>query len=289
MALHRNIGPFDTTAIGIGEMGLTIEGYPSHEQGLKTIHAALDAGSRMIDTAWSYYAPGGEEQTGEKLTREALDTWDGPRKEVLVATKVGLRRDFDENGKPIWPRDGKPEHVIAYGKQSAQALGVDAIDLLYMHRHDPEVPYNESIEGIKELLDEGVARYAGVSNVTIEQLDIARGILGDKLIAVQNQFSPIHRETRDTLDYCAKLGLAFVCWSPLGGFRHPYDERLLDTFRKVAATHGVSWQQVVLAWELAQGEHMFVIPGCHRPATIVDSLKADRLELTPEELAALNQ
>ena len=158
-----------------------------------------------------------------------------------------------------------------------------------MHRHDPEVPYNESIEGIKELLDEGVARYAGVSNVTIEQLDIARGILGDKLIAVQNQFSPIHRETRDTLDYCAKLGLAFVCWSPLGGFRHPYDERLLDTFRKVAATHGVSWQQVVLAWELAQGEHMFVIPGCHRPATIVDSLKADRLELTPEELAALNQ
>ena len=288
MTMYRNIGPFHTTAIGIGEMGLTIEGYPSHEQGLETIHAALDAGARMIDTAWSYYAPGEEEQTGEKLTREALETWNGPKDEVLVATKVGLRRDFDEEGKPIWPRDGKPEHLIAYGKQSALALGVDTIDLLYMHRHDPEVPYDESIEAIKQLLDEGVAQYAGVSNVTIEQLDIARSILGDRLIAVQNQFSPIHLDTRDVLDYCAKLGLAFVCWSPLGGFRHPYDQHLFDPFRAVAADHNVSWQQVVLAWELAQGEHMFVIPGCHRPATILDSLKAGDLELTDEELGRLS-
>ncbi|NMN00205.1 aldo/keto reductase [Bifidobacterium sp. DSM 109958] len=287
MTLHRSIGTFDTTAIGIGEMGLTIEGYPSHEQGLRTIHAALDAGARMIDTAWAYYAPGEEEQTGEKLTREALETWHGPRDEVLVATKVGLRRAFDEDGRPIWPRDGKPEHLIAYGKQSALALGVDTIDLLYMHRHDPEVPYGESIEAIRELLDQGVARYAGVSNVTIEQLDIARGILGDRLIAVQNQFSPVHLDTRDVLDYCARLGLAFVCWSPLGGFRHPYDEHLFDPFRRVAAAHDVSWQQVTLAWELAQGEHMFVIPGCHRPATILDSLKAADLELAPEELAQL--
>ena len=288
MTLRRNIGPFETTAIGIGEMGLTIEGYPSHEQALETIHAGLDAGSRMIDTAWAYYAPGEEEQTGEKLTREALDSWNGPRDEVLVATKIGLRRDFDENGKPIWPRDGKPEHLLEYGKQSAMALGVDTIDLLYMHRHDPEVPYNESIEAVHQLLDEGVARYAGVSNVTIEQLDIARGILGDRLIAVQNQYSPIHRETRDTLDYCAKLGLAFVCWSPLGGFRHPYDEHLFDPFREVAAARGVSYQQVTLAWELAQGDHMFVIPGCHRPATFLDSYKAGDLTLTDEELAKLN-
>lgn len=288
MALHRNIGPFDTTAIGLGEMGLTIEGHPDHAKGLETIHAALDAGCRMIDTAWSYYAPGEDEQTGERLTREALETWNGPRDEVLVATKVGLRRDFDADGKPIWPRDGRPEHVIAYGKQSAMALGVDTIDLLYMHRHDPEVPYGESIEGIRTLLDEGVARWAGVSNVTIEQLDIARSILGDRLVAVQNQFSPIHRETRDTLEYCAKLGLAFVCWSPLGGFRHPYDEHLFDPFRQVAAERGVSYQQVTLAWELAQGDHMFVIPGCHRPETFLDSFAADGLELTDEELALLN-
>ncbi|KFI91822.1 putative oxidoreductases (related to aryl-alcohol dehydrogenases) [Bifidobacterium saguini DSM 23967] len=287
MALFRNLGPFSTTAIGHGEMPLTIENNRGHEVGLETLHASLDAGCRHIDTAWAYYTPGQEEQTGEKLVREALATWKGPRNEVTVATKIGLRRVWGENGEPLWPRDGKPEHLIEYGKQSAMALGVDTIDLLYLHRHDPEVPYNESIEALKQLVDEGVARVAGVSNASIEQIDIARSILGDKLVAVQNQYSPVHLETQDTLDYCAKLGLAFVCWSPLGGYRHPYDESKFDSFREVAAAHGVSYQQVVLAWELAKGNHMFVIPGAHRPETILDSLKADQLELSPEELAKL--
>lgn len=285
--LHRNLGPFNTTAIGHGEMPLTIENNRGHDIGIETLHASLDAGCRHIDTAWAYYTPGEEEQTGEKLVREALETWNGPKDEVLVATKIGLRRAYDEEGKPIWPRDGKPEHLIRYGKESAMALGVDTIDLLYMHRHDPEVPYNESIEALKQLVNEGVAQYAGVSNVSIEQLDIARGILGDKLIAVQNQYSPIHLDTQDTLDYCAKLGLAFVCWSPLGGYRHPYDESKFDPFRKVAAKHGVSYQQVVLAWELAKGDHMFVIPGAHRPETILDSLKAGELKLDDEDFATL--
>ena len=178
MTLFRNLGPFHTTAIGHGEMPLTIENNRGHDVGIETLHASLDAGCRHIDTAWAYYTPGEEEQTGEKLVREALDTWKGPREEVTVATKVGLRRAWDGD-KPIWPRDGKPEHLIEYGKQSAQALGVDSIDLLYLHRHDPEVPYNESCEGIKALLDQGVAQWAGVSNVSIEQLKIAQEILGD--------------------------------------------------------------------------------------------------------------
>ena len=287
MALFRNLGPFSTTAIGHGEMPLTIENNRGHDVGIETLHASLDAGCRHIDTAWAYYTPGEEEQTGEKLVREALATWHGPKDEVTVATKIGLRRVWGEHGEPLWPRDGKPEHLIEYGKQSALALGVDTIDLLYLHRHDPEVPYNESIEALKQLVDEGVARVAGVSNASIEQIDIARSILGDKLVAVQNQYSPIHLETQDTLDYCAKLGLAFVCWSPLGGYRHPYDESKFDPFREVAAAHNVSYQRVVLAWELAKGDHMFVIPGAHRPETILDSLKADQLELTPEELATL--
>ena len=211
MTLFRQLGPFSTTAIGHGEMPLTIENNRGHEVGIETLHASLDAGCRHIDT----------------------------------------------------------------------------IDLLYFHRPDPKVPYSESVEAIKQLVDEGVAREAGISNASIEQIDIARGILGDKLVAVQNQYSPIHLDTQDTLDYCAKVGLAFVCWSPLGGYRHPYDETKFDPFREVAAAHGVSYQQVVLAWELAKGDHVFVIPGAHRPETILDSLKADQLELTPEELAKL--
>ena len=286
MVMHRNLGPFDTTAIGLGEMPLTIENNLGWAKGIETIHAALDAGCRHIDTAWSYYCSGGEEQTGEKLVREAMDSWKGPKDEVLIATKVGHYRNFTD-GVPTWGKDGKPEHLIRYAKQSAQTLGVDTIDLLYFHRPDPEVPYNESCEAIRQLLDEGVARWAGISNASVEQIDIAREVLGDRLMAVQNQYSPIYLDTQDTLEHCAKLGIAFVCWSPLGGFRKPKDESKFDPFRKVAAAHGVSYQQVVLAWELVKGDHMFVIPGAHRPETILDSLNAGDLELTDEELAKL--
>ena len=286
MVMHRNLGPFDTTAIGLGEMPLTIENNLGWAKGIETIHAALDAGCRHIDTAWSYYCSGGEEQTGEKLVREAMDSWKGPKDEVLIATKVGHYRNFTD-GVPTWGKDGKPEHLIRYAKQSAQTLGVDTIDLLYFHRPDPEVPYNESCEAIRQLLDEGVARWAGISNASVEQIDIARDVLGDRLVAVQNQYSPIYLDTQDTLEHCAKLGIAFVCWSPLGGFRKPKDESKFDPFREVAAAHGVSYQQVALAWELAKGDHMFVIPGAHRPETILDSLNAGDLELTDEELAKL--
>lgn len=286
MVMHRNLGPFDTTAIGLGEMPLTIENNLGWAKGIETIHAALDAGCRHIDTAWSYYCSGGEEQTGEKLVREAMDSWKGPKDEVLIATKVGHYRNFTD-GVPTWGKDGKPEHLIRYAKQSAQTLGVDTIDLLYFHRPDPEVPYNESCEAIRQLLDEGVARWAGISNASVEQIDIAREVLGDRLVAVQNQYSPIYLDTQDTLEHCVKLGIAFVCWSPLGGFRKPKDESKFDPFREVAAAHGVSYQQVVLAWELAKGDHMFVIPGAHRPETILDSLNAGDLELTDEELAKL--
>ena len=204
-----------------------------------------------------------------------MDSWKGPKDEVLIATKVGHYRNFTD-GVPTWGKDGKPEHLIRYAKQSAQTLGVDTIDLLYFHRPDPEVPYNESCEAIKQLLDEGVARWAGISNASVEQIDIARDVLGDRLVAVQNQYSPIYLDTQDTLEHCAKLGIAFVCWSPLGGFRKPKDESKFDPFREVAAAHSVSYQQVVLAWELAKGDHMFVIPGAHRPETILDSLNAGR-------------
>ena len=114
---------------------------------------------------------------------------------------------------PHLGRGRRPENLIKRGKESALALGVDTIDLLYFHRPDPKVPYNESVEAIKQLVDEGVAQEAGISNASIEQIDIARGILGDKLIAVQNQYSPIYLDTADTLEYTAKVGLNFVCWS----------------------------------------------------------------------------
>jgi aryl-alcohol dehydrogenase-like predicted oxidoreductase len=284
--LARNLGPYTTTAVGLGEMPLTIEGKPDLEQAIETIHAALDAGCRHIDTAWAYYESGGEEQTGEKLVHQALQSWSGPRQDVLVATKVGHFRNFTD-GRPTWDVDGSPENLIRRGKESAKALGVDSIDLLYFHRPDPKVPYEQSIEAMKQLVDEGVAKTIGISNASVDQIDIALGILGDDLVAVQNQYSPVFRESEDTLAYTAEKGLAFVCWSPLGGFRKAKDDTVFEVFRQVARQHGVSYQQVVLAWELSKGRHVFVIPGAHRPATILDSLQAGELELTIDELAKL--
>ena len=101
MVMHRALGSFDTTAIGFGEMPLTIENNLGHDMGIETIHAALDAGCTHIDTAWAYYCSGGEEQTGEKLVREALESWKGDKSSILVATKVGHFRNFTD-GRPTW-------------------------------------------------------------------------------------------------------------------------------------------------------------------------------------------
>ncbi len=114
MTLFRDLGPFHTTAIGHGEMPLTIENNRGHDVGIETLHASLDAGCRHIDTAWSYYCSGGEEQAGEELVREAMDSWKGPKDEVLIATKVGHYRNFTD-GVPTCGKDGNPEHLIRYG------------------------------------------------------------------------------------------------------------------------------------------------------------------------------
>lgn len=284
----RKLGPYTTTSIGLGCMPLSLENNLGVEKGVETIHAALDAGCRHLDTAWAYYESGKEPGANERLVRQALSTWDGPREEVIVASKVGHFRNFTD-GIPTWGQDARPERLIHDAHESLENLGVDAIDLLYMHRPDPKVDYAESIEAMKQLADEGVAKTIGISNASVEQIDIARSILGDKLVAVQNQYSPVYRSTQDTLDYCAKLGLAFVCWSPLGGYRRAVDESKFEPFKRVATKHGVSYQQVILAWELAQGDHVFTIPGAHRPQTILDSLHASELELSAEEMELLNR
>ena len=159
------------------------------------------------------------------------------------------------------------------------------------HRPDPKVPYAESIGTLKELLDEGKIRLAGISNATIEQIDIARKVLGeDTLASVQNQFSPAFRSSEDELAHCAKLGIAFLPYSPLGGIaragqlgsRH-------DAFQQVADSYGVSPQQVALAWMLAKAPVVIPIPGASRPESITDSARAADLTLTPADLTRLDQ
>ncbi|KAA8827621.1 aldo/keto reductase [Bifidobacterium tissieri] len=323
---------FETPRLGMGTMALAIEGRPTDRaEAIDTIHAALDEGVRYLDTAWSYYLPSrpgtGEPEDlgyGEQLVYDALRTWDGPRDEVLVATKTGWLRtlsapvaveavaenntdsdvDSDQNraviadrtgtvsgnafGEYGWQADARPETIIRQAKESVLRLGVDTLSLLYSHCNDPQVPYDEQMGAFRQLVDEGVVRYVGISRVNADDIETANAILEDAFIAVQNQFSPSYPDPDHTLEYCEQLGLAFVCWSPLGGFLDKVDQRRYDAFRTVAAVHDCSYQRVVLAWELSQYDQLFTIPSARNPHEIKDSFAATRLVLTPDELHFLN-
>ncbi len=284
---YRTIGGTRVGAIGLGGMPMSIEGRPEEDRSIRTIHAALDAGVTLIDTADAYHMLAGETGHNERLIAKALASYPGDTSDVLVATKGGHVRPGDGS----WQVDGSPAHLRQAAEASLKALGVDAIGLYQFHRPDPKVPYAESIGAVKELLDEGKIWLAGISNATIEQIDIARKILGKQnLASVQNQFSPAFRSSYDELAHCAELGIAFLPYSPLGGIARA--ENLGSrhaAFQQVADAHGVSPQQVALAWMLAKAPVVIPIPGASRPESITDSAQAADLTLTPAELATLDQ
>ncbi len=284
---NRTIGGITVGAIGLGGMPMSIEGRPDEARSIRTIHAALDAGVTLIDTADAYHMLAGESGHNERLIARALVSYPGDTTGVLVATKGGHVRPGDGS----WLVDGSPAHLRQAVDASLKALGVEAIGLYQFHRPDPKVPYAESVGTLRELLDQGKIRLAGISNATIEQIDIARKVLGDQnLASVQNQFSPAFRSSEDELAHCAELGIAFLPYSPLGGIaqagqlgsRH-------DAFQQVADAYGVSPQQVALAWMLAKAPVVIPIPGASRPESITDSARAADLTLTPADLTLLNR
>jgi aryl-alcohol dehydrogenase-like predicted oxidoreductase len=284
---QRSIGGTSVSAIGLGGMPMSIEGRPDEDRSIRTIHAALDAGINFIDTADAYHLKAGEVGHNERLIAKALATYGGDTADVLVATKGGHLRPGDGS----WTLDGSPEHLRQAVEASLKALGVEAIGLYQFHRPDPKVPYAESIGGLKELLDAGKMRLAGISNASVEQIDLARSILGEEnLASVQNQFSPAFRSSEGELEHCARLGIAFLPWSPLGGISRAGELGSRHAaFQAVADARGVSPQQVTLAWMLAKAPVVIPIPGASRPESIIDSARAPELELSPEELARLDQ
>ncbi|MGK5543281.1 aldo/keto reductase [Streptomyces sp. URMC 127] len=289
-ATARTIGGIAVGSIGLGAMPLSVEGRPDEEQAVATIHAALDAGVRLIDTADSYHWHAGEAGHNERLIARALAAYSRAADEVLVATKGGRGRPGDGS----WTVNGDPRHLRRAAEASAARLGVQAIDLYQLHKPDPAVPFAESVGALRELADAGTIRMAGLSNVDCDQIRTAREILGPRLVSVQNRFSPAHPYTRDTLDLCAELGLAFLPWSPLGGISlSAVDDPgtsapTPDTpFHALARARGVSPQQICLAWHLAQSPVVVPIPGARRPASIRGSAAAAGLTLSAEEVAGL--
>src|SRR6186997_220682 len=188
----RQIGDTEVSAIGLGGMPMSIEGRPDRDRSLSTIHAALDAGVTLIDTADAYHLHADEVGHNESLIAEGLRTWGGDTSDVLVATKGGHLRPGDGS----WYVDGSPQHLRQAVEDSLQRLGVDAIGLYQFHRPDPRVPYAESVGVLAELLDAGKIRLAGISNADPDQIRLAQEELGGRLVSVQNQYSPAFRSSQ---------------------------------------------------------------------------------------------
>ncbi|QHY99706.1 Putative oxidoreductase YdbC [Streptomyces sp. S4.7] len=280
----RRIGTAEVGAIGLGGMPMSIEGRPDEARSLATVHAALDAGVTLIDTADAYHVHADEVGHNESLIAKALASH-SLGSEVLVATKGGHRRPGDGS----WTVDGSPEHLRRACEESLGRLGVEAIGLYQFHRPDPAVPYEESVGALRDLLDEGKIQRAGISNANPEQIRLAYDLLGGRLASVQNQFSPAFRSSEPELELCKELGIAFLPWSPFGGIKNAGGLGSTHSpFKSVADTHGVSPQRVCLAWLLAKSPTVVPIPGSSRPETVTDSAAAADLELTAAEVAELD-
>jgi len=279
----RRLGGLQVSAIGLGEMQLSLAGRPDEAQAFRTVHAALDAGVTLIDTADAYCIDDSDTGHGERLVAKALAAWPGDRDRVLVATKGGHTRP---GGR--WEVDGRPEHLRQACEASLRALGIEAIGLYQLHRPDPKVPFAESVGALAELKAAGKVRLVGLSNVSVDQINQARQLV--EVASVQNEFSPRFRRSEGELVFCAAQRIAFLPWSPLGG---SHQSRGLGSrhraFAEVADAHGVSPQQVALAWELAKAPVVIPIPGASRPETITDSLAAAGLRLSDDELARLDR
>jgi aryl-alcohol dehydrogenase-like predicted oxidoreductase len=282
---QRTIGSTTVSAIGLGAMPLsTKEHRPSPAEAEAVVHAALDAGVTLVDTADAYAADEAEFGHNEELVARALASYGGDTSSVLVATKGGHTRQGRE-----WLLDGTSSYLRRACEASLRRLGVEAIGLYQFHRPDPATPWEESMGALRSLADDGLIRMAGISNADVAQIDAARAIVGDALVSVQNQFSPGYRSSAGELAHCAATGLAFIPWSPFGGVSAAKSlGSTADEFAAVADELGVSVYQVTLAWHLAQADVVLPIPGASRPESIVDSAAAADLELSADQLARLN-
>jgi aryl-alcohol dehydrogenase-like predicted oxidoreductase len=282
----RKLGPFTVSAIGLGAMPISMNSdnvFPPEEQAIATIHAALDAGITLIDTA-DVYAPTWDTMGhNEQIIAKAMRSYGGRPDGVVIATKGGIVRTEGDQRH----RDGSLEYLRSAVEKSLRALEVEVIDLYQWHRPDRWKVYGDVIANFKTLQDEGKIKAIGISNANVEEIAVAEQVLGPGgLVSVQNEFSPKFRSSEDELAYCDEHGINFLPWSPLGGTggsgKRVGEE--FSVFAEIGRDHGVSPQQVVLAWELSLSEHLIPIPGARRPESITDSAKAADLVLSPEEL-----
>ncbi|MFN2431975.1 MAG: aldo/keto reductase [Gemmatimonadota bacterium] len=257
------------TRIGLGAMPLSIQGRPEDREAAKrVVRRAVELGVTLIDTAHVYCLDDADLGHNERLIREALDEA-GAADEVVVATKGGLTRPGG-----AWESDARPEHLREACERSLAALGVERLDLYQLHAPDPEVPLEESVGELARLRDEGKVRAVGLSNVNAGELALSREVV--EIASVQNRFSPFDRSSEEEglVGLCEAERITFIPYSPVGGSRGVRALRQNAALGALAARHGASPEEIVLAWVLSRSPSLVAIPGASRTRSIESSVRS---------------
>lgn len=270
-----------TREIGFGAMPLSIQGRPAEEQSRAVLHAAIDAGVTLIDTADVYCLDDSDLGHNERLIASVLRE---RKDKVRVATKGGLRRP-----KGAWTNDGRPRHIREACERSMRALGVDQISLYQFHAPDPGVPFEKSVEAFAELQREGKVKDVGLSNVSVKQMDAASKILA--VASVQNRLNPYFREALENgvVYECEQRGIPFLAYSPVGGGRLAKKLPRFSVLQEIARARDASAHAVVLAWVRSKGQTVMPIPGARSVEHALDSIRSASLTLSAEETAKIDE
>jgi pyridoxine 4-dehydrogenase len=267
-------GDLEVNRLGFGAMRITgsgVWGEPKDRaEALRTLHQLRELDVNFIDTADSY-GP----EVSEKLIREALYPYAG----LVIATKGG----FVRRGPDVWVMNGKPDYLIKQARRSCELLGVDRIDLWQLHRIDPKVPRAEQFGAVKQLLDTGVIRHAGLSEVSVADVKAAQKVF--PVATVQNLYNLTNRDSEDVLSYCEQNDIGFIPWYPLAAGDLARSGGALD---KVAKQHGATTSQIALAWTLQRSQVMLPIPGTSKVAHLIENVAAAGIKLSAEDLRLLD-
>ncbi len=268
-------GDLEVHRLGFGAMRITGPGVwgepPDRAEALRVLRKLPELNVNFVDTADSY-GP----EVSEKLIREALYPYTG----LVIATKGGLVR----TGPDVWITNGKPNYLITQAHRSRELLEVERIDLWQLHRIDPKVPRDEQFAAVKQLLDTGVIRHAGLSEVSIKDIEAAQRVF--PVATVQNHYNLANRRSEDVLKYCEQHEIGFIPWYPLAAGELARSGGVLD---RTAKRHGATPSQIALAWALRRSRVMLPIPGTSKLTHLIDNVSAAAIHLSDHDFVALDR